>query len=186
MRHKFRKATVFMVLFIPVSLILSSCNKKMDKIKKNEIISLPSITVRYDTTVFSDSGKIKLIMYFPLMETYNKADLPYSEFMDGIKVVFYDGHKDPVGSVASKYAKYIDKKKLWELRDSVVVINQTNDKLETEQLFWDQGKDWIFTDRFVRMSNEEQAITGSGFESDTHLNQRSIKNISGTFDLSNE
>lgn len=167
-------------------LFLSSCNKKIDKIKKIEILTLPSITVRNDTTVFDDSGKVQLIMSFPLMETFDNTDIPYSEFPEGINVTFYDGQKDPVGSVTSKYARYINKKSLWELKDSVVVINQTNDKLETEQLFWDQSKDNIYTDRFVKMTNEDQTVMGTGFESDTHLNRRRIKNISGTIYVNNE
>ena len=88
--------------------------------------------------------------------------------------------------VTANYAKYINKKSLWELKDSVVVINQTNDKLETEQLFWDQQKDNIYTDRFVKMTNDDQTVLGTGFESDTHLNRRSIKNISGMIYLDNE
>jgi LPS export ABC transporter protein LptC len=174
------------IVILPVFLFLSSCNKKIDKIKNTEILTLPSLTVRNDTTVFNDSGKVQLILAFPLMETFDHADIPYSEFPDGIKAVFYDGNKEPVGSVTANYAKYIDKKSLWELKDSVVVINQTNDKLETEQLFWDQQKDNIYTDRFVKMTNDDQTVIGTGFESDTHLKRRRIKNISGTIYLKNE
>jgi LPS export ABC transporter protein LptC len=186
MKIRFRKAKVFLTAFCSVAVLLSACNKKIDKIKKNEILSLPSVTVKNDTTMFSDSGKIQLIMSFPIMESYNNAETPYSEFNHGIKVIFYDGQKEPQGSVSSKYAKFIEKKKLWELRDSVVVINQTNDKLQTEQLFWDQAKDKIYTDRFVRMTSEDQVITGSGFESDSHLNKRRIMHISGNIYLSDE
>src|SRR5664280_2834077 len=133
------------IVVLPVILLLSSCEKKIDKIKKTEILTLPSITVKDFNTVFDDSGKVQLILTSPLMETFDNTDIPYSEFPAGITVHFYDGQKDPVGSVTAKYAKYINKKNLWELRDSVVVINQTNDKLETEQLFWDQVKDNIYT-----------------------------------------
>jgi LPS export ABC transporter protein LptC len=174
------------IALLPAVIFLSSCEKKIDKIKKTDILTLPSITVRNDTTVFDDSGKVQLIMIFPLMESFDKIEIPYSEFPEGITVHFYDGQKDPVGSVTSKYAKYLSKKNLWELRDSVVVINQTNDKLETEQLFWDQVKDNIYTDRFVKISNEDLTIIGTGFESDTHLNKRRIKNISGPIYLNNE
>jgi LPS export ABC transporter protein LptC len=162
---------------------LSSCEKNIGKIKKNLILTLPSITVKDFNTVFTDSGKIQLIMTSPLMETYKNADVPYSEFRSGIKVIFYDGHPEPVGSVTSKYAKYTDNDKLWELKDSVVVINQTNDKLETEQLFWDQERDYIYTDRFVKMTNEDQTVLGTGFESDSKLTTRRIKNVSATIYL---
>jgi hypothetical protein len=36
------------------------------------------------------------------------------------------------------------------------------------------------------MTNEDQTVIGTGFESDTHLNRRRIKNISGTIYLKNE
>jgi LPS export ABC transporter protein LptC len=180
-RVGFEGVGIFLLVFL-----MSSCNKKIDKIKKIEILTLPSLTVRNDTTVFDDSGKVQLILSFPLMEAFDNVDIPYSEFPEGINVIFYDGQKDQVGSVTSKYAKYINKKSLWELKDSVVVINQTNDKLETEQLFWDQSKDNIYTDRFVKMTNEDQTVMGTGFESDTHLNHRRIKNISGTIYVNNE
>ena len=73
------------------------------------------------------------------MEKYDNTDLPYSEFKSGIKVHFYEGHKEPVATVSAKYAKYTDKKKLWELKDSVVVVNETNDKLETEAIILGSG-----------------------------------------------
>ena len=40
---------------------------------------------------------------------------------------------------------------LWEVRDSVVAINENNDILETELLFWDELKDIIYTDKFVAL-----------------------------------
>ena len=93
-----------------VAVLLFSCEKNVGKIKKAEILSLPSITAKNDTTIYTDSGRIQLILFFPLMETYNNAEEPYSEFRYGINVVFYDGHPDPVGRVTAKYARYIDKK----------------------------------------------------------------------------
>ena len=92
------------------------------------------------------------------MEEYSNNESPYSEFRSGIKVVFYDGKKDPAGSVTAKYAKYTKTSNLWELRDSVVVINEGNDKLETEVLYWDQEKDLIYSDRFVKITNEDQIV----------------------------
>ena len=94
--------------------------------------------------------------------------------------------KDPCGSVTSKYAKYTKTDNLWELRDSVVVINENNDKLETEVLFWNQEKDLIYTDRFVKITNEDQIIQGFGFESDSHLKKRRIKKVSATIYFNDE
>jgi LPS export ABC transporter protein LptC len=120
------------------------------------------------------------------MEQYDNKDLPYTEFISGIKVDFYDKKEAHAGSVTSKYAKYTKTNNLWELRDSVVVLNDKNDKLETELLFWNQEKDLIYTDRFVKITNTDQIIQGFGFESDTHLQHRRIKKVSATIYLPDE
>ena len=44
--------------------------------------------------------------------------------LQGSRVDFYDGKKKPVASVTSKYARYTKKTNIWELRDSVVVVNE--------------------------------------------------------------
>ncbi len=131
------KRVIPVILLITISVTIISCSKKIDKlkVKSSEILSLPTTTVRDNRTVYDDSGKVQLILTFPLLESYENKDDPYSEFRSGITVDFYDGHKNPVGKVTAKYAKFMNKKKLWELKDSVVVINESNDKLETEQLF---------------------------------------------------
>ena len=55
--------------------------------------------------------------------------------------------------------------------------------LKLKQLFWDQDKDLIYTDRFVKITNEDQIVMGTGFESDPRLNRRKIKNVSATIYL---
>jgi len=184
-QHNIRKSFFLSITLLIISTLLS-CERKIDTIKKDDVLLLPSITAKNSTTIFTDSGKIQLIMSFALMESYNNIDQPYSEFKSGIKVVFYDGHDEPVGTVFSKYAKYTDKKKLWELKDSVVVVNESDDMLETEQLFWDQEKDMIYTDRFIKITNEDQTVMGTGFESDHRLTRRKIKNVNATIYLKEE
>ena len=179
----------FKLLFISClsfPFVLCSCERKIDTIKKDDVLLLPSLTAKNSTTVFTDSGKVQLVMSFAIMESYANIEQSYSEFRSGIKVFFYDGHDEPVATVFSKYAKYIDKKKLWELKDSVVVVNESSDKLETEQLFWDQEKDLIYTDRFIKITNVDQTVMGTGFESDHMLTRRKIKNVTATIYLKEE
>jgi LPS export ABC transporter protein LptC len=177
---------LLILLVLTGILFFCSCESKIEKIQKSEILNLPSVTARNASTLFTDSGKVQLKMSFPIMETYSNADPSYSEFRSGISVEFYDGQEKPVGTVTAKYARYTDEKKLWELKDSVVVINENRDMLETEQLFWDQEKDLIYTERLVKITNEDQTVIGTGFESDSKLNKRKIKNVSATIYLREE
>jgi LPS export ABC transporter protein LptC len=165
---------------------MSSCDTKVETIIKAEILSLPSLTNKDIVTVYADSGKVQLILRAPLIETYTNDESAYSEFTKGIHVVFYDGQKDSVGFAVAKYARFTENKRLWELRDSVIIVNGNSDRLETEQLYWDQDKDLIYTDRFVKIINEDQIIMGTGFESDIRLTTRRIKNPSGPIYLRDE
>jgi len=180
-----RITSLFSTLVL-VTLLLLSCQKKVDLIPKSDLLNLPSQSVMDFQTIYTDSGKLQVIMSSSLMEKYDKIDPPYIEFKKGIKVIFYDGQKEPVASVTSKYARYNDNDVLWELKDSVVVINVDNDKLETEILYWDQQKDLIYTDRFVKITSVDQIVMGTGFESDPKLVKRRIKKVSATIYLRDE
>jgi LPS export ABC transporter protein LptC len=182
---KFASRILILVAII-ISGILVSCENKIDLIPKSDFLTIPSLTVMNFKTVFTDSGKLQLVMSSSLMEQYNNTSPPYSEFKSGLKVVFHDGKIEPVAWVTSKYAKYTKPTNMWELRDSVVVVNESNDKLETEVLYWDQQKDLIYTDRFVKITNENQIVMGTGFESDPRLVKRKIKKVSAIIYLKDE
>lgn len=167
-----------MTLLGLVSLLVLSCENKIKTIPKSDLLSMPSQTAKDFKTVFKDSGKVQVIMTAPIMEKYDAAEAPFAEFTKGINVVFYDGKKLPEGTVTAKYAKYTNSNNIWELKDSVVLINQNKDKLETEVLYWDQQKDRIYTDRFVKISNQEMITMGTGLESDSKLSYRKIKKVS--------
>lgn len=188
MKHSFLnlKTLSQALVIVFLSLMVFSCENKVDLIPKSDLLTLPSLTVKDFETVYTDSGRIELIMSAPLMEQYNNNESPYYEFRSGIKVVFYDGRNDPSGSVIAKYAKYTKSNSVWELRDSVVVVNEGNDKLETEVLYWDEPKNLIYSDRFVKITNEDQIVMGTGFESDPRLNRRKIKKVSATIYLKDE
>lgn len=168
-----------------LALMMLACEKKT-AVEKIDILTLPSATRKDLKTILSDSGKIQIIMTAPIVESFMNTETPYSEFKSGVDVLFYDGQKEPVASVKAKYAKYTDSKYLWELKDSVVAVNESGDMLETELLFLDQKKNLIYTDRFVKITNQDQIVQGFGFESDTRLTKRKIKNVSATIYVKDE
>jgi LPS export ABC transporter protein LptC len=180
---KQRNLKLFLLALIPV---LFACDKKIDVIKKSDISSLPIMTVRDFETTYSDSARKQLVMTSPLMERYTNVKNPYSEFRSGIKVIFYDGKTAPAGTLSSKYARYAEDKKLWELKDSVVAVNENNEILETELLYWDQDKEVVYTDRFVRITSSDKIVMGTGLESDPRFQKWRIRNVSAQFYIDDE
>jgi len=189
--HSKAKHSTQLIVIITVILLAPtvSCTKsKLEIIENTDIRTLPSLTVKDYTTQYSDSGILDMKLSAPIMESYNEADPTYTEFREGIKVIFYDGKSEPSATVNAKYAKLTESKSLWELRDSVVIYSDNGSTLETEQLFWEQSEsvDKIYTDRFVTIKSEDQTIMGHGFESDSRLTRRKIKKVTATIYVSNE
>lgn len=174
------KASFLSYLLIVFTIIANSCETRSDTIQVADILKMPTITVENNRTIATDSGKIELILSFPILEQYDNMEKPYWEFREGINVDLYDKDTVPHVRVTAKYAKYDEHSKLWELKDSVVVVNDKNDMLETELLYWDQSKDLIYTDRFVTMTSSENITQGFGFEADSHMRRRVIKKVSAT------
>jgi LPS export ABC transporter protein LptC len=180
-KHPFCLAAIIVIL----SVLGISCENKIPVIPESDLLTLPSLTVKDFTTIVNDSGRIQLQMSSPLVEQYDKTDPPYSEFRAGIRVVVYDGKDTPQAIITSKYAK-VTNNNLWELRDSVVVVNEKDERLETEVLYWNQEKDRIYTDRFVKITSEDQITQGIGFESDSHLTRRRILKVTAEIYLPDE
>jgi len=110
----------------------------------------------------------------------------YSEFPEGIIVWFYDGDTIPSGHLSANFGRYYEEKNLWEVRDSVVALNEKNEILETELLFWNDAEDLIYTDKFVRITQEDKIIRGYGLESDPKFLSWTIKKVTATFYLDDE
>ena len=184
MKKKFK-----IILLITAGVILTlnnGCEKKIDTIKKSDIESLPFQTATDVSTEYTDSGKVQLVLQSPVVEKYTNTKSPYSEFRKGLKVFFYDGHPEPVARLSSNYAKYMDDKRIWELKDSVIAINEKNEILETEMLYWDQVKDLVYTDRFVRITSEDQIVMGTGLEANSRFTKPRIRNVSAIIYVSDE
>lgn len=180
------KSPVLLLFVLILAFFTSACESKVDLVRKSDLLNYPSSTGKDITMIMRDSGNIQSILKTPLFEQYNTDDSPYSEFRMGMRVDYYDGDTVPRGSVTAKYGKYTNKDDTWQLRDSVVVVNENNEKLETELLYWDRKKDLIYTDRFVKITTEKSILQGIGFESDSHLNHRKIKNPSAEIYINEE
>jgi LPS export ABC transporter protein LptC len=184
MKQSSYKYVLISIIALIAGLALS-CENKIPTIPKSDLLTYPTTTAKNFTTTLYDSGLIQLDLSAPLVEIYDNLDPPFTEFKTGIKVLLYDGKEIPQAKVTAKYAKCTNNN-LWELRDSVVVINEKDERLETEILYWDQEKDKIYTDRFVKITSEDQITNGIGFESDSHLIHRKIFKVTATISITDE
>lgn len=167
-------------------LLLLSCKNDIETINAlTSDLNLPDQT-GYDVEVtYTDSGKLQGRLKAPEVNVYQQKEEPYSEFPQGIDVVFYDELGNPKAFIRAKYAIRYDNENLWEARHEVVAENPSEGKkLETEQLFWDERKEIIYSDKFSKITNPDGVFMGeNGFEAKQDISWWKLKGSSGTVNV---
>jgi LPS export ABC transporter protein LptC len=177
---------------LPLALLagsFASCKNDIETINAlNNEIKLPDQSGFNIEITYTDSGRIQGKIYAPEVNKFDRGEEPYVEFPKGMKVVFYDSLERPTSFIKANYAIYYEKKQLWEARNQVVAENQVNhDKLETEQMFWDQKEEKIYSEKFTRLTNADGISYGEGgFESRQDMSKWRLKGSSGTLNVVND
>ncbi len=117
--------------------------------------------------ISSNNGNITYRFQTPLVEVYDYASEPYQEFRKGIYIERYNDSTHMVeATLKANYAIYLENRKLWEAKGNVVATNAAGQKLETEQLFWDQEAKKIYSEVDSKVTEGDNVTIGQGFESD--------------------
>ena len=167
--------------------VFSSCDKnEIEQIKQvTTSKNLPAESSTNVEILYSDSAQLTLRLIAPKLNRYI-TEKPYMEFPEGLKLVFYDSREEPESQIECNYAiNYIDDK-IMEAKDDVVVINKDGEKLNTEHLIWDQGKQLIYTEEFVKITTQDEILYGNGMEATEDFSKYTIKNLTGTILLNED
>jgi LPS export ABC transporter protein LptC len=167
------------ILFSSFSIM--SCQKDTEKVKKVSKM-LANIGVEKATEValtYTDSGILKARLFSPLMERYPHKSEPYMEMKKGVKAYFYNPDGEAESSLTANYAISYENTKIIVVKHHVVVKNIRNEELETEKLTWDQRRELIFTDQFIKIKTPDEILYGTGFESNQNFTRYRIKNLTG-------
>ncbi|MDD3063327.1 MAG: LPS export ABC transporter periplasmic protein LptC [Massilibacteroides sp.] len=174
--------TVFLMVVMLV-LFLLSCEK--EKAEVIEVAFNPDSTYTMRTTdvseLVSDSGVVRYRIIAKEWLVYDKASEPYWLFPKGGYVEKFDSLLNKDASIKADTAYYYYKKELWKLIGNVEVSNLKGEHFETELLFWDQKKERVYSDKYIRIEQEDKIITGIGFESNQDMTKYDVFNSQGVF-----
>ena len=141
--------------------------------------SLPSMKTLGVTTLISDSGITRYKIITEEWEIYDKKNPPYWAFEKGVYLEKFDSLFHIDASIKADTAYYYEK--IWELRSNVHIRSQRGDKFDTDLLFWDEKQERVYSDKFIRIEQEDKIITGYGFESNQQMTEYQIYNNTGIF-----
>ena len=175
-----------LIFLLSLGLGLQSCQNDMQAV--NAIIAgkdMPSETMKGVEIVYSDSAKVKMKLTGPNMDRYN-GEKPHIVFPNGMNVLFYNDSMKPTSQLKADYGIRYEAAGEMEARRNVEVVNVKGEKLNTERLLWDESKDRIYTNEFVKITTGDEVIYGDGLESNRDFTKWRIKNIKGSFNLKDQ
>ncbi|WP_452221774.1 LPS export ABC transporter periplasmic protein LptC [Lacinutrix salivirga] len=126
----------------------------------------------------TDSGRVVAHLISAKMVDFSNKSYPYTEFPDGIILHIYDDFNNK-STVISDYAISYPKTDLIDLQGNVILTSHKGDTLYADQLFYDQKKEWLFTNLPVKYKTGYDIIEGQSFDSDKNFKKTEVLGFSG-------
>ena len=169
-------------------LLFSACSGRKKELGAaiTERDSLPVMATRGVNTLVSDSGITRYRIQTEEWLVFDRKSPSYWAFEQGVYLEKFDTLFQVEASIESDTAYYYDKQKLWKLMGHVVIKNLKGEKFFTELLYWDQNREKIYSDRFIRIEQPDRIITGRGFESNQQMTVYTIHKPEGIFYVDQE
>ena len=144
---------------------------------QEQFITMQSVDLKVRNSL---NGKLSYVFETALLEHYELAEEPYMEFRKGVKVTSYnDSTQMQEATLVADYARYDERKQLWEARGNVVTTNASGQIMETEQLFWDEKSDRIYSNVESVVTDGEDITVGDGFETNSRFDNYRVRNPRG-------
>lgn len=133
---------------------------------------------------YTDSFQLKANLLSPKLYDYSNRNFAFSEFPKGIELTIYDKEGN-ASKIFSDYAISYKETDLIDLRGNVILATHTKDSLFTEQMYFDQKKEWVFTNQVFRLRTDGSDISGRGFDSDRNFDDYEMLEFGGFMDVDN-
>jgi LPS export ABC transporter protein LptC len=186
MRTKLYNGTGILLL---LALILGGCENDIERINlitdESEAPTVQGTNIR---VIYSDSAKVKVQVLAPVYRQYPTAERPYMEFKEGLEVYFYNDSARIESEIRADYTIYYMEEQLWHATGNVVAQQfESGDALYTDELFWDENEELIYSDTYTRVISEDNTLYGkNGFRSNQNLTNWQLIGSSGTINVQDE
>jgi LPS export ABC transporter protein LptC len=129
------------------------------------------------TITFTDSGRVTGILRAGHIAMFSDKRLTLLD--SNIVVDFYDEYGQHTSSLTARQGKVNDITNDFEAHQNVVVISDSGTTLRTEDLYWNNQTQKIFTPAYVEITSPKEQLQGHGFESDKSLKHYTIYKVTG-------
>lgn len=184
---RYTKEVILLSLFALVWVAVS-CSKSESQYvtQKYHADSIPTILTDSISTFITDSGRVKYKVIAQQSMIFDKASDPYWLFPMGIYLEEYDSIFQVRTSIKADSAWNFTQRETWRLYGNVLIKNADSTTFRTEELFWDQRMQRIYTDKYITISSPERTLQGYGMDAKQDLSTFRILQPTGTMAVTEE
>lgn len=135
-------------------------------------------------TLISDSGVIKYRIVAERWEVNENKKPSRWTFDKGILLTQFDQTLHVQSYIQCDTAYYFDKDRQWELHGRVSILTKQGTTFRSEELYWDEAKHEIWSNRFSHLKTPERELQGNYFRSDERMTKYMVVNTKGSFERS--
>ena len=173
------------MIFI-IAMLFACKNEMSEVVAVNFSDTLPDIAGKDVAFTYSDSANVQVRLTGPVMHAYD-GDEPYTLFPEGFMVEFYDSVLTVTTVITAEYGIHYREKGIMEARKNVVVTNyETKEQLNTEELIWDEKKELIYSNKFVKITMEDGVLYGDTLIANQDFSKRQILHIYGEIEVEDD
>lgn len=184
MTHKDSYHIKSIVTVIAVAMFFS-CKSNLEDVKKFGISqNAPVGETEAINLKYTDSGKVIANLISPKMFDFSNREFSFSEFPKGIHLTLFDNNKNKT-VITADYGVVYNVTNLIDLQGNVVIARHTNDTIFAKQLYYNQRREWLFTNLPISFRLDGDMGYGKGFDADVNFNNFDIIEMSGVRSVEN-
>ena len=134
----------------------------------------PSMNTDSVITLISDSGITRYKLETENWQVFDKAKDPYWYFPEGIYLERFDSLFQVEAKILADSAWNYTDKRLWRLKGNVDIRNMEGEMFLSDELFWDQKDQKVYSDKYIEIKRGETELKGYGFESNQEMTEYRI------------
>tara|TARA_B100001175_G_C19514512_1_gene646336 strand:- start:6079 stop:6666 length:588 start_codon:yes stop_codon:yes gene_type:complete len=152
----------------------ASTLNQINRFKENPVGTAYDIRMTY-----TDSTVIKAILTAPINLDYTHLSFKYSEFPEGLKIIFYN-NKNEENTLVADYGILYNQTKIIDLKGNVVLFSDDGSRLETDQMYWDSENEWLFTEQPFTFKNVNYDMAAIRLDTNKEFSKFQTGKLTGT------
>jgi len=166
---------------LSVAIVVFSCKSKMGQTEGLDLDAAPLQSIDDMFAVDTKNGKVTMRIEADKMLHFDQDSMSRDFFPNGFELYGYNDEGLLETLILSDQAQHITYKKdnseLWEAFGNVVIHNVIKQETaETDTIYWDKGKNEIYTDCYVKMYSPTGFMQGYGMRSDDRARNSILMN----------